>query len=104
MVNDLSIAVIILGIFIATAILITPIAGAFDVNIDELDSDNYISNIKDETRSVGIINTLTVMINVGKLATFDFGNTLNLPFWLDAFYTFLAIIFLIFVIRTIRGN
>ncbi len=103
-ITDPVIAMFILILFFGTAIIIPFINDSFNVALSEPDTDLFEQNIKDDADSVSTIDTLTVFLNVLKLALFDFENTLGLPFWLDAIYTVLAIMFIFVIARTIRGN
>lgn len=101
-INDISIIAILTFIFFMSAILIPYINAEFNVTDDvTYDTDGLASDIKDEGRSVGALSLYTVVVTIGKLAVYDFGNTLGLPFWLDAVYTVLAIIFILVIARNI---
>ena len=105
--GDLGIITIILSIFLLTAILIEPVNQSFDVQADTLDTDRVTDNVRDNAEELDTVTdfilSFKVLGNILKLAFFDFGNTLNLPFWLDAVFTLLFIVFVVFVIRLIRG-
>ena len=104
-INDISIIAILLFIFFGTAIIIPYINDEFGTTADTYDTDQLHSDIQDEGEEIEgkitDISAVKVFVNVLKLAFFDFGNTLELPFWLDAIYTVLAIIFILVIARNI---
>ncbi len=100
-INDISIIAVILSIFLLTAIIIPFVNAEFDTNIDTFDTDNFERNVKNDAESVSTLSAFTVLLTIIKLAFFDFGNTLQLPFWLDAIYTILAILFITVIARNI---
>ena len=63
--------------------------------------DGIIDEAKGQTGSVNSISALGIITTVIKLGTFDFGNTLGLPFWLDAIYTVLGVLFIVVIARNI---
>lgn len=108
-INDISIIAIILSIFLITAIIIPFVNSEFNRNISDIDTDTVTQKVKDDAERVpksssvlGVnIGAFDVMKNIIKLAIFDFGNTLGLPFWLDIVYTLLAIVFILVIARNI---
>ncbi len=100
-INDISIIAIIVFIFFASAIIIPFVNAEFGTASDTFDTDNFDSNIKDDAENITTLTAFKVLITVIKLAIFDFGNTLGLPFWLDAIYTVLAILFVLVIARNI---
>ena len=104
-INDISIIAILLFILVGTAIIIEYINSEFETSSDTFDTDEFQSGVKGQAEEVkgGIadITAVRVFVNIFKLAFFDFGNTLELPFWLDAVYTVLAIILILVIARNI---
>lgn len=102
-INDISILAIIIFILFGTAILITYIDMEFGTDTDTFDTDELSSDVRDEAEGIeGKVTDLSavkVFVTVLRLAFFDFGNTLELPFWLDAIYTILAVIFILIIAR-----
>lgn len=100
-VNDVSILAGILGIILATAIIIPLINAEFNQSFTEFNVDGSVADAKQDAENVSTLNAFTVLLTVFKLMFWDFGDTLNLPFFLDAFYTLLALLFIIIVARNI---
>ena len=100
-INDISILAVIGFIFFGTAIIIPFINSAFDTTSDNFDTEQFSSGVQDDAESVSALSAFQVLLTILKLAFFDFGNTLSMPFWLDAIYTFLAVIFIAVVARNI---
>ena len=104
-INDISIITIILLIFFGTAIIIPYIDSALGTSTDTYDTDEFHSGIQEQGEqiegTITDVSAIKVFANVIKLAFFDFGNTLGLPWWLDAVYTVLAIIFILVIARNI---
>lgn len=99
--NDITIVAVIVFILLGTAVIIPFINSAFNQNIDNFDRDNFEGNVKSDAENVSSFNAFQVLLTLLKLAFFDFGNSLGLPFWLDAIYTGLAIILILAVARNI---
>lgn len=104
-VNDITIISVLLFIFFLTAIIIPFINAEFGTEFIEADTDNIAQDIRDQSENIEAritnISAIGVMITVLKLAFFDFGNSLGLPFWLDAMYTILGIILVLVIARNI---
>lgn len=100
-VNDISIASGIFAVFILTAVLIPFINADFDTSFSEFDTDELKRDATEDTRKVTGFNAFTIMINVFRLAFWDFGDTLQLPFWLDAIFTLFTIILVFILARNI---
>ncbi len=104
-INDISIIAIILFILFGTAIIIPFINSAVGTSADTFDTDKYETDIRgkgeDIKGRITDISALGVFVNVLKLAFFDFGNTLKLPFWVDAIYTILTVILVLTIARNI---
>lgn len=100
-VNDVSIMGIILAIFLLSALIIPFINSAYDTGHTEYNVDKLTNDAREDTETVNSFNAFTVVINVFKLAFWDIGDTLNLPFWLDGFYTLLTIIAIFILARNI---
>lgn len=106
-INDISIISIILIIFFSTSIIIPFVNAEFGTTADTFDNEAFAGDIRSKSEDIAgstlstSISAFTVLKTLIKLAFFDFGNTLGLPFWLDAIYTILAIIFIAVVARNI---
>ncbi len=100
-INDISIIAIILSIFLVTSVMITFVNAEFNVGADTFDNDVFEGNIRNDASDVGSISAFTVLVTTLKLAIFDWGNTLGLPFWLDLIYVILSIIFVLVIARNI---
>jgi len=99
--NDITIVAGILSIFLITATLIPLISADLGSAADTFDTDAYEQGVKTEAENIGSLSAFTILLNVMKLAFFDFGNTLNLPFWLDIVFTILAVILILTVARNV---
>ena len=100
-INDISILAVIGFIFFGTAIMIPFINSAIGTTSSTFNTDSFSSGVQQDADNVSKFNAFKVLLTILKLAFFDFGNTLALPFWLDAVYTFLAVIFITVVARNI---
>lgn len=101
--TDIFIGAGILAIFFFTAVLIPPIAVALNTNVDTFDTDNLDQNVKNNADSINVLSVSGLLITILKLGLWDVGNTLSLPFWADAFYSFLGLILFVIALRTVRG-
>lgn len=99
--NDISILMGIIFVFLFTAVIIPDVNSAFNQNADEFDSDAYHEGIQEQTRGTSDLNARIVLLNLMKLSLWDVGNTLNLPFWIDIFFTVMAITFVTVIARNI---
>tara|TARA_R100001530_G_C4314305_1_gene153915 strand:- start:594 stop:968 length:375 start_codon:yes stop_codon:yes gene_type:complete len=100
-INDISIMAIIISIFLITGMAIQFVNDEFSTEFSSLDTDSITQQARDDAESVSSLSAFTVLKNILKLALFDFGDTLSLPFWLDMVYTILAVIFILVVARNI---
>lgn len=100
-INDISIIAIILSIFFATATVIGFINNEFGTNFTEVNDAGIVQTAKNDAESVTALSAFTVLKNILLLALLDFQNILGLPFWLDLFYTILAIVFILVIARNI---
>ena len=104
-INDISIIAILIFILFGTALLITYVNDEFGTEADTFDTENLASDIREQAEDVeggfADLTAVKVFVNVFKLAFFDFGNTLELPFWLDAVFTILAILLILVIARNI---
>lgn len=103
-INDVSIIAILLFVLVGTASIIPFLNSTLDIDSDELNTDEITGEIKEGATSISVLSALGIIITVIKLASFDFGNTLGLPFWVDLVYTLLGIILIFLVARFIRGG
>ncbi len=100
-INDVSILAIFIFIFFATALVIPFINAEFGTSASNLNTEGITDEIQQEASSVTTISAFGVILTILKLAFFDFGNTLGLPFWLDGVYTVLATLFIFLIARNI---
>lgn len=100
-INDISIIAVISFIFLATAVMIPFINSEFGTTSSTFDTDNFASDIQSDANSITALSAFGVLTTVIRLAVFDFGNSLGLPFWLDLLYTALGIIFILVIARNI---
>ncbi len=100
-INDVSIIAIITAIFLGTAIIIPFVNSEFGVNADVFNESTFASGVQQDAENVSGLSAFTILLTVLKLAFFDFSNTLGLPFWLEIFFTLLAIIFTVVIARNI---
>ncbi len=100
-VNDISIIAVFIFIFFGTAVIIPFINSEFGVGASNLDTDAVTGEVKEGASSVTAISAFGILTTVLKLAFFDFGNTLGLPFWLDAVYTVIGLLFILVIARNI---
>lgn len=99
--NDVSIISILLAVLLLSAVLIPYVTAEFGADADDWDTVDYESEIKDDARDVSSINAFTVLVNVMRLAFWDIGDELALPFWLDLIYTLIAVILIIVIARNV---
>lgn len=103
-INDISILTGIVFIFFFTAIMIPFVNSEFGTTASTLNVDGIADDVKEGaegTISENSFSVFSVIFTVFKLAFFDFGDTLGLPFWLDAVYTVLGMMFIITLARNI---
>ncbi len=100
-VNDISIIAVLTFILFGTAIIIPFVNSAVGTDADTFDIDNFEGNVRDDATSVSTISAFTVLITVLKLGLYDVGNTLGLPFWLDAIYTVIGLTLIIVIARNV---
>ena len=100
-VNDISIIAVLTFILFGTAIIIPFVNSSLGTDSDTFDTGNFEGNVRDDAESVSAISAFTVLVTVLKLGLFDVGNSLGLPFWLDAIYTVIGIILIIVIARNI---
>ncbi len=100
-INDVSIISIIASIFLLSSVIIPFVNSEFSTNADVFNESTFADNVQQDAENVSGLSAFTILITVLKLAFFDFGNTLGLPFWLEFFYTLLAIIFTVVIARNI---
>ncbi len=100
-INDISIIALIIFVFLGTSIIIPFVNNEFATTGDIFNSTIFEQNVKDDAENVNVLSAFEILITTLKLAFFDFGNTLGLPFWLDAIYSILAIIFILVIARNI---
>lgn len=99
--NDIVIIATIMSILLVSAFVIPYLSDLSGENYDEYDDDTYIDDIHGEATSVNQLNAFTVLINVLKLASFDIGNTLDLPLFLRLIYGIMGVILILVVARNI---
>lgn len=99
--NDMTIIAGILAIFFITAIIIPLITAEFGDASNTYDTEAYESNIKSGAESVSTLSAFTILLNVMKLAFYDFSDDLSLPFWLDMVFSLLAILLILTIARNI---
>lgn len=100
-INDISIIAIFTFIFFTTALIIPFVNSEFATGASNLDTDSITGEIKEGANSITAISAFGILTTVLKLAFFDFGNTLGLPFWLDGIYTVIAVLFILVIARNI---
>lgn len=89
----------ILIIYISAAIFLPYIQNAFTLPATEQDIDSLTNEFKDNT-ATDLVSLSGIFINILGLAFIGFA---DIPFWLDAFFTLLAVIILILLYRAVRG-
>lgn len=99
--NDITIIAGILSIFLLTAVALPVINADIEIDSATYNEDGYTDNIVDSAESVNSLSAFNIIINVMKLAFWDIGNDLNLPWYLDMFFTLLTIILILTVARNI---
>ncbi len=100
-INDISIIAIILSIFLITSISINFVNAEFGIESDTFDNDQFEGNIREDVQDVSAVSAFNVLVTAFKLAIFDWGDTLGLPFWLDLFYLILSLVFFLVIARNI---
>lgn len=100
-INDISILTGIIIVFFLSALMIPFINAEFGTTSSEFDTESVRGEVQQDADSVGSINAFTVLLTVLKLGGWDFGDSLSLPFWLDALYSVLAIVFTLTIARNI---
>lgn len=91
----------ILSVFLLSALILPLVTSAFGETADEWDTEGYETDIKEEARDVSTISAFSVIVNVMKLAFWDVGDELGLPFWLDLIFTLLAVVLILTVARNL---
>ncbi len=99
--NDIYVITVILAILIFTSAFLPFVNQAFGTSGSEFNTDGTFNQVIEDSESVSQFNAFTVLLNLLKLSIWDFGDSLGLPFWLDAFYTLLAIILIVTLARNI---
>lgn len=99
--NDVTILVGIMVTIFLTAYILTYINIGFDTEYAEFDTDKTKDGAIQDAENVGTLDAFNVLITVLKLSTWDVGDTLNLYWWIDLFYTILALTFIITIARNI---
>lgn len=102
--NNVILLVTIITIQLLSAIFLPMVTAEVGTTTTEYATSEYQQNIIDEAESVNALNFLTVIINMVKLSTYDIGDTLGLPLWLDLAYTMLFITSIIIAVIIIRGG
>ncbi len=100
-VNDISIISVLVIILLGTSIIIPFVDASFDLTTANFDEQKFEQDLKNDADSINAISAFTVLGTLIKITTFDFGNSLGLPFWLDAIYTVMAIILITVISRNI---
>jgi len=99
--NDIYVLVVIGSILFFSAIAIPLIGQSFGTSTASFDTENLADSVQQDAENVSSFNAFDVLFTFLKLAFFDFGDSLSLPFWLDAVYTMLAIVFIVTIARNI---
>lgn len=99
--NDMYLLSLVLGVFLLTAVLLPLIQSSFGTSQSRFDNDAFRQDVQEGSKSLTNLNAFTVFSTVFKLAFWDFGDTLDLPVWVDAFYTLLAVLTTLIVARNI---
>ena len=99
--NDIYIIMVILSILIFTAAFLPFVDQAFGTSSSQFNTEKTFNQIVEDSENVEQFNGFTVLLNLLKLSIWDVGDSLGLPFWLDAFYTILAIILIVTLARNI---
>ena len=100
-INDISIVAGIVFIFIITAITIPFVNSSFGTQATEFNVDGVVDDVRQDAENVNTFNAFDVLLTVLKLAFWDFGNSLDLPFWLDGFYSVLTVVLVLTIGRNI---
>lgn len=100
-INDISIIAILTFILLGTAIVIPFMDSVTAQSTDNFDNDAFSSGIQGDAENTSTISAFRVLITMFKLAFFDIGNTLGLPFWLDAIFSVISIILILVIARNI---
>ena len=100
-VNDVSILAGILALFLISATIIPFINEEFQTGYSEFNVDGTVDEVKQEGKNVSTLSAFEILLTVFKLAFWDFGNTLNLIWFVDIFYTLMALIFIIVIARNV---
>ncbi len=100
-INDISIIAVLTFILLGTAIIIPFVNSEFNENIDTFDDEAFSSNVRSDAESATTISAFTILVTFFKLAFFDFGDSLGLPFWFDAIFTVLSLILILVIARNI---
>lgn len=101
MVNDISIMAGIVAVFLFLGVLIPVIQADLGADVTTYNAEGIKQETLDEASSASKISLFTVGITILKLAAWDFGDTLELPVWLDAVFTLMAITLVLLIARNI---
>lgn len=100
-INDISIIAVLSFILIGTAVMIPFASSITNENFDTFNESTFERNVKNDAENAGTISAFTILITFFKLAFFDVGNSLGLPFWLDAIYTVIGLVLILVIARNI---
>lgn len=105
-INDISIITIIVLIFLGSSLIIPFLNDEFGTTGGVFNNDKLTGEIQDGAKKIPEASAFdtdafTVITTTIKLAFFDVGNSLELPFWLDLLYTVLAIVLILTIARNV---
>lgn len=96
--TDILIAGVIITIFFLTAVFISDVTQSFGGDTSEIAQDELAQDIKDKADESSLLSAGSIFLTVIKLALLDWNGTLELPFWIEALYSILAIILILAII------
>ena len=100
-INDISIIAVLTFILFGTAVILPFVNDEFNLNQDSFNEAQFDQNVRSDAENVNTISAFTILVTFLKLAFFDVGNSLGLPFWLDAIYTVISLMLILVIARNI---
>ena len=96
-INDISILSILIFIFVGIGIILPFINSEFGENTTTFTTGKLADDlINEKQENVSSIGAGDILVSVGKMFFWTFG---DLPFWMDAIFLVLRILFLVILIR-----
>lgn len=99
--NDITILASVTAILLISAFIIPVSNAAFGTGGSNFNSDGLKDELQEDAESVNTISAFGILTTFLKLIFWDVSGSLNLPAWLQVFYTILFIVAVLTVARNI---